>query len=145
MIGEFLEFTEGLNLGLPIFYGRKAELNVKLANIKAGDIVIAIEEPTEIAISRKAFSSVPVTPFLISVVSPVPLERDSLKNVEVLDEAAKWANSLIEKIYASKRFRVSGDISVRKVQEREFDLNCIGWRFTARLTDIKRERCPTTE
>ena len=139
MISAFLDFME--SFGVPVAYGRRPELNVKLKNIREGEIVILVEEPSDMTIAKKALGLEPILPFSVSVVSPVPLERDSVKNVELLDETLSWVTNIVEGIYASKRFRVSGDLPTRKVQEREFDLNCIGWRFTARLVYIKREKC----
>lgn len=140
MIKELISICESQ---APTVYGRKKELNNKLKTSVVGDYFCLFEEPTTSYHRVGALKGVePSTLFTFAFVSPVPLQGDSLGNIDIIEKSCAMCNRLIDVLLGSRRFRVvDGAVTGRKVEETEYSICLVGWRITINLVDLKRERC----
>lgn len=140
MIKELISICETLAC---VLYARKKELNNKLKELSEGQYACLVEEPTTSSYRINRYRGEdPSSAFTFAFVTPVPLQRDSLGNIDIIENAQGLCHKLADKLMASRRFRITdGAINGRKVEETEFDICVIGWRITVNLIDIKRVRC----
>lgn len=136
MVAEILKMCQAIEPNVE--YGRPQELNVKLRD--EGTICIV----EEINSSSFAIDSAIVGqgyPLTVAFIETVPLQRDSVLNIEVQERCSHKCERIVNSLIGSGLFRKITDGRGRKVEENEFDINAIGWSVTLTITPMPVNSC----
>lgn len=118
-----------------VYYGGKNEQNV-IAELEQSDNWLCLIDEINSGAGISAASHEVKFMTSIAFVKTVELEDNAVFNDEVMIESYVKCKAMLNAIIKSGSFAKIPAWGIAKVQENEYDINCIGWRINIELTPV---------